>query len=221
MPILHPWTDERSEDRAETDDLIQRLTDIDWVISKNITGDEEGYWKFLCQWWNLTEEMDFGLLVIEHDNVPTYAQIAELQDCPEPVCCIPYVLKTGSWSIGWIDEKNWAVKFPSVILDDYSGHGLMRDKSSSVNEPIDPFFYRNDPKHLDPPINFSGFGFVKFGSIRQQINICDYPGYSKASDQPVLKHWSYIDWWFASQLKKLGLGWHVHNGQVKHNHREW
>ena len=200
MPILHPWTEERLEDREETSQLIEALIDDGgWVLSRKV-GPGEEYFQFLCQWWDLPNVIDH-LIIIEHDNVPTRAQLRELDECPEPVCTIPYRLKTGSWSIGWIEESGWSIEF----LTD----------NNYLDIQVDANWHSKDWG----PIDFSGFGTVKFGSIRERIDMCSYPGWQKASDQPITRHWSYMDWWFASELKRLGLGWHVHQGYVKHNHR--
>lgn len=98
-------------------------------------------------WYNYDDFISF-----DQDIVPSIQMVQDLVLCPEPLCCFPYRLKDGRWSV-------WEVGNP-LEGEDY--------KNGSYYQ----LFYEKLPVFAEG----SGFGLVKIAEeIRNKIDWNDYP----------------------------------------------
>ena len=71
---------------------------------------EEAYYNLLAALWKLGE----SFLIVEHDIVVWPGAVAELENCPEPWCTLPYYC-----SVGWITDGLGCTKFGAHFLREH------------------------------------------------------------------------------------------------------
>ena len=182
--ILHPFSDTRPAEQIETLAIIKKLSKR-YPIKSQLCNPTDDYWKFLLKNWNKDD-----LIIIEQDIVPTVDMIEELEECIEELCCFPYRLRDGRWSV-------WNNNIP---VD-------QRDNTANAEYYVEPY---DDLPEYAPA---SAFGCTKIvRSIQKQIPLQLYPVEKYA--------WWYLDSWISERVahQLSNKRFHLHKPPVKHNH---
>jgi len=83
MQILHPYSEDRPQDKAETlrflDSIRDRFEVVDFVVHRS------DYPIQLSRHWGRDD-----IIILEDDKVPTVADLEELAACPKGFCIFPY-----------------------------------------------------------------------------------------------------------------------------------
>lgn len=116
--ILHVWSRVRPEDQVETKKRMAALKH--YYPTKSVLAKEpDDYWKALCSVWNIDDD----IINVEQDNVPTLAQIDELNACPYPLCTYPYWRKEQIVLWDLTPDRQW-VSLEEPVPDFVKGSGF-------------------------------------------------------------------------------------------------
>jgi hypothetical protein len=91
--ILHPYSQVREEEQAETWRALELLRTKFMVIDRPLSG-PSGYDDVLLEYWG-----KINLVIVEQDVVPRIEQVSELIQCPGIWCCCKYQIR-------YLDDKN-------------------------------------------------------------------------------------------------------------------